>query len=666
MRATPARSEVAISSLDDIFEQLARYYVTTFSATVLGIEYRQLAAIIYPTPPYKHFSIKKRNGSPRLIAEPRKRLKVRQQQVLSFLEERMGPLKPAVHGFVRARSIVTNARTHSSRKTQFVLNLDLQDFFPSITFFRVRGVLKNRPFNFSHEVATVIAHMCTLNGSLPQGAPTSPFLSNLVCRTMDRDLTDLARRNRATYTRYADDITFSFAVRTASRLPAAICVMDEDGHLTLGSELHDLITNKHHFAINPAKTRLSDRQRRMEVTGLTINKFPNVRRKFIDRIRGALNAWERNGYAAAEKGWQLRVADADTGPYEKKPWKRQTRTGATPALKNVLWGKLLYLRMVRGKDDLLYTRLAERYNNAVLKEQAAGPFAAPKLPVEPVVRDHDTAMEAVFVVEWYGDYQSAPGQTDDCPMGQGTAFVHRELNLLVTCSHVLEGVANVNGHPFDTDYEAREMVEKTLNLVQPSTKQRWPAKILYRNKQLDFALLAFEDPVPPHRYFSAMDNPIERRDDGILVGFPAWKQWNLPDFNEQKVLNRTLPNAGMVSFTISGAGSIRPGNSGGPFTDDRFRIAGMAQRGAYMGDGHDECLCLEIIDDQIARYKATLTPSAPPAPATVANVAAGAAALANTPAPLAAAAIPTGSAPASSVPPAVHDTSLHQVITKDG
>lgn len=113
--------------------------------------------------------------------------------------------------------------------------------------------------------------------------------------------------------------------------------------------------------------------------------------------------------------------------------------------------------MVRGKDDLLYTRLAERYNNAVLKEQAAGPFAAPKLPVEPVVRDHDTAMEAIFVVEWWGDHQSTPGNTDDCPMGQGTAFVHRELNLLVTCGHALEGVANVNGHPFDNDYEAPDI-----------------------------------------------------------------------------------------------------------------------------------------------------------------------------------------------------------------
>lgn len=601
---------------------MTRNDVSLFSRSVLGIEYSKLASIIYPAPPYKHFIITKRDGSPRYLAEPGRRLKALQYKVLAFLTERMTPLKPAVHGFVPNRSIVSNARAHASRQNHFILNLDVEDFFPSITFFRVRGVLTSRPFNFSHQVATVIAHMCTLDGKLPQGAPTSPFLSNLVCRSMDRDLTDLARRNRATYTRYADDITFSFIVRTRRSLPAAICKADDEGHLALGAELRELITTKHHFAINDAKTRLSDRYRRMEVTGLTINQFPNVRREFIDRIRGALNAWERNGYAAAEKGWQDRIAASTSLSYEQKPWKRQYQSGRVAKLKNVLWGKLLYLRMVRGKDDLIYTRLAERYNAQVRKECAASSFVASELPVEPVVRDHATALEACFVVEWYGEYQSTPGVVDDVPMGQGTAFVHRELNLLVTCNHVFEGVANVRGHRFETDYGAPEIVNRALNLIRPDTKQSWPAKILYRNASMDFAILAFESPVPSHRYFSPMDNPIERRVDGILIGFPDWKTWNLPDFNDQKVLNRTEPNKGMISFTITGAGSIRPGNSGGPFTDDRFRVAGMAQRGAYMGSGHDECLCVEIINDLIAKYKATLASPAPPLTVPVVSAAA--------------------------------------------
>ena len=599
---------MAIVKMEEMLEGLSRNSVTWFSSQNLGIPYSSLKGIIYPRPPYKQFVIKKRNGSARVIAEPSKRLKVVQEKVLTFLTERSGPLKPVVHGFVPKRSILTNAQMHCSPKNHHVFNIDLNDFFPSITFFRVRGVLRKHPFNFSHEVATVIAHICTLDGTLPQGASTSPFLSNLVCRSMDRDLTELARRNLARYTRYADDITFSFPVRNPSRLPAAICVVDDDGGLHVGAELHDLITSKHHFTINPAKTRLSDRGRRMEVTGLTINRFPNVPRVFIDRIRGALHAWEKYGYAAADKQWNDRVTNALTGAYEKKPWRRQTRRGKTPELKNVLWGKLLYLRMVRGKDDTIYTRLAERFNSAVLTAHAAGPFSAPKLPVQPIVRDKTTAREACFVVEWLGEYQSTPGICDDVIGKEGTAFVYRELNLLVTCDHLFEHIATVNKHEFDTDYEAPEIFNKTLNLVHPGTKQRWPAKILYRNAQMDLALLSFEDPVPPHRYFPAIDSPIEPGTQGTLIGYPAWKQWNLPDFNDQQVLNRTSPNAGMNSFTITGAGSIRPGNSGGPFTDHRFRVAGMAQRGAYMGNGHDECLCFDIVDDLILKYKTSLIP----------------------------------------------------------
>lgn len=111
-----------------------------------------------------------------------------------------------------------------------------------------------------------------------------------------------------------------------------------------------------------------------------------------------------------------------------------------------------------------------------------------------------------------------------------------------------------------------------------------------------------------------MDNPIEPGAQGFLIGYPAWKWWNLQDVNSQAVLNRTSPHAGMNSFTITGAGSIRPGNSGGPFTDDRFRIAGMAQCGVHMGVGHDESLCIVIIDELIATYKASLVSAAVLAP----------------------------------------------------
>lgn len=263
--------------------------------------------------------------------------------------------------------------------------------------------------------------------------------------------------------------------------------------------------------------------------------------------------------------------------------------------------------MVRGPNDALYARLSERYNAVVESERTKGAFPASGLPVEPIVRDHKSAADAIFVLEWCGEYQSNPGKSDDVLMGQGTAFVYKELNLLVTCDHVFQAEAEVGNMTVPTDYTATEMVEKTLQLVHPVSRQTWPAKILYRNAQLDIAFVAFEGSPPPHRYFSSAESPIKVREPGILIGFPDYKNWNHPDFVDLKVINRSEPNKGMLSFTITGAGSIRPGNSGGPFVDSNFRVAGVAQRGAYMGTGHDECLCFAILDTCVTDWKSRNT-----------------------------------------------------------
>ncbi|HDR9033317.1 TPA: hypothetical protein QDB07_000766 [Burkholderia vietnamiensis] len=137
-----------LPSIDQIIEALVRKHTSSFSQRVLGMPYDALKALIYPRPPYRSFTIKKRDGSDRTIHEPRKALKIVQLKVLAFLQERSSPFKPAVHGFVADHSILTNALVHCSPKTQHVFNLDLEDFFPSITFYRVRGVLLNHPFKF--------------------------------------------------------------------------------------------------------------------------------------------------------------------------------------------------------------------------------------------------------------------------------------------------------------------------------------------------------------------------------------------------------------------------------------------------------------------------------------------------------------------------------------
>ena len=206
--------------------QLPKISVHDFSDCILGFSYEKLKKAVYPKPRYRSFVISKRNGSARVIDEPLKELKSIQRKILSYLESISGQPHSCVHGFVIDRSIVTNAQQHCNPRVKHILNIDLENFFPSITFKRVRGALRKHPFYFSHPVASLVAHICTREGVLPQGAPTSPFISNVICRGLDRDLKKLARNNRAEYTRYADDMTFSFAHPSKEKLPGNICVWD--------------------------------------------------------------------------------------------------------------------------------------------------------------------------------------------------------------------------------------------------------------------------------------------------------------------------------------------------------------------------------------------------------------------------------------------------------
>ena len=591
--------------------------VQAFSADVFDLTYENVQGIIYPTPPYKAFLMAKRGGGHRLIHEPRRRLKILQTKLLAYLQERAGTPKPCAHAFTQNRSIVTNARKHLERYPHFVLNLDLEGFFPSITFYRIRGLLRKAPFNLSHSVATMLAHMCVVKNELPQGAPTSPFLSNQVCRSLDRDLMALAKRHQATYARYADDMTFSFSTPNRAALPANICTFDS-GVVTLGQELTGII-HQHNFKINAAKTRMSTRRRRMEITGIAINEFPNVRRVFIDRIRGALHAWDRFGYDAAQTGWERRVADSAAAAYEKRPWKRQTRTGQPPALKNVLWGKLLFVRMVRGADDAIYTRLAETYNRLVARErETSQTFKASTLPIEAIVRNAQDAERAVFVVEWTSEYiPPAPGE-QTAVGSQGTAFAYKRHNRLITCDHVFrasdvyrrgQGV-QAEYVPFTTDISDPEVQGLTVTAIDPVTGQRWPLRVMHRHTHRDLAILEFEGEPPEHRHFSGMDAPITRHAPGHLIGFPNWNNGRRANI-EPAIVTVRFPRTGLQRFEINQL--IRRGNSGGPVVDELFRVAGVAQQGAQQDAGNNECLCVMELDAWIAEYEATLA-LPPPAP----------------------------------------------------
>lgn len=579
--------------LDALLTFMYQTDVQSMSGGVFGEDYSEVKKVIYPHPPYRAFLLKKRGGGNRLIEEPKRRVKVLQLKALEFMAQFASKERPCVHGFTKDRSIVTNALAHWQRRPAFVLNIDLKDFFPSITFFRVRGLLQKPPFSFSYEVATVFAHLCTRDGKLPQGAPTSPFLSNLICRSLDRDLMELAKRHRCTYTRYADDMTFSFSVRSAVNLPSSICSFD-GGAASLGEELR-LLIKKHSFEVNERKTRISSRHSRQEVTGLTINQFPNVPRQFIDSVRGALNAWDVHGYEAAEQGWQDRVKKTAGQALKEMAWPRQTRAGTPPQLRNVLWGKLLYIRMVRSERDPLYNRLAQKFNDLVAREKAKNPgFRVAGLPILWEVHRSEQVAKAVYVVNWMGDAQipgRSPGETEVAG-SQGTAFAYRRNDMLITCEHVLRSELEAGGM---ADVSLIPGVEFTATNVASGFESK--VTVVARDQDRDVAVLRIDTPKPGLRHFVRGSAPAAVGMAARLIGFPNWSAGR-PANVESTTVTNVYPKKGLAKFEVGNL--IRKGNSGGPITSEAFELLGVAQEGAKQDAGNNEALSVNELDSWLA------------------------------------------------------------------
>ncbi len=269
----------------DLAEQLG----ITLGALRWLTYHRRGATVVH----YHRFEINKKTGGVRCISAPKAALARAQRWVLDHILSKL-EVEPEAHGFVPGRSIVSNAAPHAGRAV--VVNLDLKDFFPGITFRRVKGLFQ--ALGYSEHVATVLGLLCTepprvkaeVDGKvyhvalgervLPQGACTSPAITNALCRRLDRRLSGLAARHGYTYTRYADDLTFS-----------------GDNGRAVGRVLRSVrsILQAEGFTEHPRKTKVMRRARRQEVTGVTVNARPTVSRKEVRRLRAILHNAARDG-----------------------------------------------------------------------------------------------------------------------------------------------------------------------------------------------------------------------------------------------------------------------------------------------------------------------------------------------------------------------------------
>ncbi|WOH37656.1 retron Ec67 family RNA-directed DNA polymerase/endonuclease [Thalassotalea fonticola] len=267
-------------------------------ATLLGIKasiFTYTLYILKPSTQYTQFKIPKKNGGERIISAPNGRLKTIQANLSNLLLDCVDDInkikyptseiiQPTLsHGFVRHRSIITNAMMHLGQKN--VLNIDLENFFDSFNFGRVRGFfIKNENFKLDPAIATVIAQIACYNNKLPQGSPSSPVITNLIAHSLDIRLAYLAKKHSCTYSRYADDITFS--TRKAD-FPLQI-MRHEEGEYYSSKKLKSEI-NRAGFSINDKKTRIQYKDSRQDVTGLVVNKKPNTKKEYWRTVRAQCN-----------------------------------------------------------------------------------------------------------------------------------------------------------------------------------------------------------------------------------------------------------------------------------------------------------------------------------------------------------------------------------------
>lgn len=356
------RSQFAqLNSKEDLVQLLSKAKNMLYNKECAPI---QLKALTYYANPalsksrYNTFTIKKKSGADRTIHAPAKGLKSI-LRALNFVLQCVHEPHAAATGFILEKSIVYNAKKHVGN--HYVLNIDLKDFFHSFDRKWVKYGFSYEPFNLrgsaeKEELAFMLACLCThpleidnvTKTVLPQGSPTSPTITNILCKKLDHRLNGLANRFGATFTRYADDITFSSPhhIYNIEENP----VLNEKGcYDNFRAELERLIQNEK-LTINPKKTRLQKAGYRQEATGVVINEKLNVRRRYVKEIRMWLYYWEKYGY---EKAHQLFKRDyfADKGHVKNMH----------AHLENVLDGKLEFLKMVKGPEDETYRGLKRRF-----------------------------------------------------------------------------------------------------------------------------------------------------------------------------------------------------------------------------------------------------------------------------------------------------------------
>lgn len=515
----------------------------------MGISVNFLKYILYVKKDnYITFNVPKKSGGVRTITAPKDELKFIQRQLLCFLEKNYLFLD-CQHGFIKGKSCVSNAACHVGKR--FVLNGDIENFFDNIHFGRIRGAFLNKPFSFSNEVATTIAKIVSYNKKLPQGAPTSPLISNIICYSMDKRLNYLAKKNNCRYSRYADDITFS---TDAESFPKEIAIF-KDGKTYFSNKVIGIINGGfgNGFVFNDKKTRLQKRFMRQEVTGIVVNRKTNVNSKYIKNIRAILYNIRKHGYFDT----YIKTFGFDDVSEEE----------ARNKLFGFLGGKINYLKMVKGDADSIYLKYANEFNKV---------FKSETFDITEEIKILKYAKRKCYVIE-----------TDYC---FGTGF-SLEKNKICTSTHIIVNKENMPSFVFNQKNEKYEKqfpikVSPFVHLLHPNLRNKKFVDVFsITKKDYESDVITLNININNKNKLNLARRKAKVGDVVYMVGYPGFNGFTQSSMQILKAVV-TGYNVYFGRKLINTDISPKHGMSGGPVLNTNREVVGIIYAG--FDDGSNE------------------------------------------------------------------------------
>lgn len=495
---------------------------------------------------HRIFSIPKLNGGFRTIQSPHATHRHIQRVLKPILDKLYRP-NESVHGFVAGRSIASNAICHVGRRT--LIKIDLSSFFGSISFQRVRGLFLSEPFKLSWVPANILAHACCCSATLSTGGITSPTISNILCSRMDREIGRLVRSLNGRYTRYADDLTFSFN-RSIGVLPE-ITVRSSQGEQELSPVLNSIV-EKHGFTTNKTKFKAVVFGRK-RVTGIVVNEKVNISREWIRKLDSKLYAAEKHGIAAAAK---FTFGESSAPSIEL-------------AFQRHLQGLISYLKMIRGRTDWIGSDFAHRYN--ILFDHT---LLNLRIPDVELITQRERIDRAIWVITSHASTQSAHILSE----GSGTGFTS-EKGLIFTALHVVtDGVGKIHPHVF-----ARRARSPTT-LV--------PCDVVAHDAHLDIAILRLRGVSHSETRIRLKCGDVPSPSTAVTaIGFPSYFPGHVQTISKHHITSiKTLS----AVETIEVDGILQGGMSGGPLLDEAQNVIGIIRTG-IVGTGADRELARNYI-----------------------------------------------------------------------